>query len=126
MKLQLMFAAFCSLALVACGTTGGVSSPGSVLSGPPATLERTVIDDRAIKFAFEAFDTVLFGVDFAVAAKKVTPGTPKALAVRRYIQETQHYLNAASSAQRAGSASNYADAFANATKSLAQLRASIK
>jgi hypothetical protein len=88
----------------------------------PAPLQRTIIDDKAIVFAYQSYDMVLDLTDIALDAKLITPGSPQALKLKSYLQQTRYWLNAASAAQKAGSVTSYNSAFANARNALAQAR----
>jgi len=97
--LRILIAA-ATLMLAACTPAG--TAPGLIV--PPAPLAATAVDDQAIAFGFEAFDTLLTTVDALVAAKVLKPGSDQALKVRTYLIATKAGLNAASAAQKAGSA----------------------
>lgn len=92
---------------------------------PPATLSRTTIDDKAIRLAFKTFDHALDVVDAFVASGAIVRNSPTALTIRRAILATQSALNAASAAQRAGSATTYSEALRQAQAALASLETAL-
>lgn len=100
-------AAMLALSLIACETIPA--------GQPPAPLNQTVLDEKAIITALSAYDVVLTAVDALVAAKVLVPGSPKALQVRQALVTARDALKTASAAQRAGSATTYAEAIAQAT-----------
>lgn len=87
----------------------------------PAPLSNTVIDDRAVRYAFQALDAAASLADAALDAKLIIPGSAKALAIADGLDKTRHWLNAASAAQKAGSVTSYNTAFANATAAMAEV-----
>jgi hypothetical protein len=93
---------------------------------PPATLTRTTIDEKALHVAFATFDTALTIVDGFVASGVIVPGSAQALRLKAAILATNDALVAASAAQRAGSATSYSAALANAEIALDGIRAALK
>jgi hypothetical protein len=106
------------LAAVAAATValGGCDTIGSIVS--PAPLNRYVIDDRAVRYAFLTLDTLATLADSAMDAKIIVPGSAKANAVADGLVRAKAAVNAASAAQRAGSVSDYQKAFDEATRAL--------
>jgi hypothetical protein len=92
----------------------------------PAPLAGMVLDDQAVAYAFETADAVTSLVDARIAQGKLVPGTPKAKTVAGYLRTLKAAVNAASAAQRAGSASSYREAFSNAKIALAAIRAAVR
>lgn len=117
------------LALVACGVpppnTAGQSVPPPV-NILPGALTRTVIDDQAINFSFETFDTVLTFVDLGIASGRIVPGSLQALKIKAGLITTRNWLNAAKTAQEAGSTTSYTEAFAKAAAAFAQVKLALK
>lgn len=102
------------LFLAGCETLGGLTSP--------APLQRVVIDDRAVRYSFLTLDTLASLADAAMDAKLVAPGTPRALAIADGLELTKKWLNAASAAQKAGSLTDYNEAFAQAAIAMEQVK----
>jgi predicted small lipoprotein YifL len=129
-----MFRPFLCLAAVmslsACGLTGQVAGPGTSPANPsaPATppLAATTIDDQAISGLFLALDTTASAIDLAIAAGKITPGTPKALRIEKYLQATRAALNAGSLAQRRGELGQYIGALNAAREGFQAVRDALK
>lgn len=92
----------------------------------PAPLERTVIDEKGLLATWAAFDVVLASVDGLIASKVIVPGSPSALAIKGHIKTTQNALNAATAAQRAGSAKNYFAAMIEAEKAFRLVATTLK
>ena len=113
--------AFACAALASCGPlTEARPNPVS------DTLNKTLIDDKAITLAFELLDsTAQFVKRTAGKPGGLTPGTPKAITVADGLETTLHWLQIASRAQRAGSAATYGEAIANATAAFAKVRAAL-
>lgn len=125
---------FAALALSACATMQPPAAPraeaiaasadatAAVLdamgSAPPATLTKTVIDDKAIRAAFLVWDKTLTVIEAFIDSGYVKPGSDLALRLRRGVLATTAALNAASAAQRAGSATTYSDALDKARLAL--------
>lgn len=85
---------------------------------PPATLTKTVIDDKAVRLAFQAADKALDVIDALIDAGVIRPGSPTALRIRAGVLTTMEALNAASAAQRAGSATTYREALTRAREAM--------
>lgn len=100
------------IALSACTPTDIVSNTGSA----PAPLQKTVIDEKRLIDAWSAFDLALTTFDVLVATNKLTPGSDKAKTIAGHLETAQIALNAATAAQKAGSAISYATAVAQANK----------
>lgn len=103
-----------SVALTGCESMGNLTSP--------APLQRTVIDDRAVRYAFLGLDTLATLADAAMDSKLVVPGTPLALTLADGLEKTKYWLNAASRAQKAGSLLEYNRAFEEASKAMALVK----
>lgn len=125
-----------ALSLAACGgSPGTVASAGSTpaqssASAPASTsvspLANTTLDDKAIIVAFEALDAAATAADALVAAKAITPGSPRAVTIANGLDGARKWLNIASAAQRAGQADNYVTAIAQAAAAVAGVRAALK
>jgi hypothetical protein len=87
---------------------------------PPAPLQKTVIDEKGLIAAYSAFDVALSAVDGLVAAGVIVPGSPRALQIKGLLITARTGLDAASSAQKAGSAATYAEALQSARDALSQ------
>jgi hypothetical protein len=91
----------------------------------PAPLQKTVIDDRAVRYAFLTLDTLATLADQAIDAKLIVPGSPKAKEVARGLTLAKQWVNAASAAQKAGSVTSYNEAFQHATEAIALVKQSL-
>lgn len=118
--LKPLFAALAALSLAGCAPLLGALT--SVALPPPAPLAQTVVDERALNLAWEAYDTVLTTVDGLVEAGVLVRNTPRALQVRSALIQVRTGLNAATAAARAGNAATYAEALASATQAYSQVR----
>jgi len=92
----------------------------------PAPLASTSIDEKTLVIALQTFDTVLTAVDKLVAARVITPGSPKAIAIADAIAKAKQAYQAASAAQRVGNASSYIAALGQAQVAIAQINLLIK
>lgn len=118
-----IFAAL-SLAIMAtaCTPLDLVSSAGT----PPAPLQKTVIDEKALLATWDAFDVALSAIDALVATGYIVKDTPFALKIKGYVETTQTALNAATAAQKAGSATDYITALTEAQKAMKLAGAALK
>lgn len=117
-----LFAAMALAALTACTPTDMISSAGNA----PAPLQKTVIDEKGLLAAWSAFDVALTAVDGLVAAKVIVSGSDKAKTIAGYLATAQTALNAATAAQKAGSASSYIAALTEAEKAMRLASAVLK
>lgn len=119
-----------SLALSGCTALGAIGTAASVATvagaRSPAPLQRVIIDDKAIRYAFLGYDTMLTLVDIAVEGKQLVPNSPRALQIKGYLVQIKYWLNAASAAQKAGSKERYDQAFAEASKAMALAKQAIE
>ena len=107
---------------IAASTDATAAVLDAIGQAPPPTLARTTIDDKAIRVAFMAFDKALTVIDAFLDSGYLKPGSPSALRIRRGVLATQAALNAASAAQRAGSATTYTDALEKARLALTDIQ----
>ncbi len=133
-----VFAVALAVALSGCApvTQGGLPSPaaagavGAILDAggarPPALGQATLVDDKALLVALEAADTLATSVDALVAARVLVPGSSRALAVRDGLVRLRQGLRAASAAQRAGSATTYAEALTLAASAAQEIARAIR
>lgn len=135
---RILVAAFALLALplAACNTTGNLTDPatagsvGAVIDStgatPPAPGAATTLDDKALIVALQSADAIATSVDALVAAKVLVPGTPRALTVQSALKRLRSFLATASAAQRAGSATSYADALRNAATAARDISSAVR
>lgn len=117
------------IALSGCGfsfTTGGPLSSGAAAPAAVTPLGNTAIDDRAVRLAWVGYDALLDTVDALVAAKVLVRGTPRALAVKRGVDDALLALEALSAAQRAANQTNYAAAMRDATDAMSRIRQAMR
>jgi predicted small lipoprotein YifL len=136
MRVVLAALALLVLPLAACDTVGPLTSPsGASAAGAaidatgataPAPLNATTIDDKALIVALQSADTIATSIDALVAAKVIVPGTPRALAVQSALKRLKSFLQAASAAQRAGSATSYARALGSAATAAKDIQSAIR
>jgi hypothetical protein len=93
-------------------------------AGPPpqAPAAVTQISRTAIDFALNSFDAALYGVDFAIDAHMLTPGSDTSRRVAAAGRRVMAALGVADAAQRLGSSATYEEAFANAKTALDEFR----
>jgi hypothetical protein len=120
---KLFFAPFVALCLSGCTGLGALMNASA--GPPPAPLAATVIDDQAVNFALESFDTALTLLDAAMDAGKIKPGTLQAKALAVKVRQIQRFLAVADAAQKGGQSATYAEAFRNARTALTEFRAGI-
>lgn len=120
-KLLLPLAAAMSLTLTGCSSMG--TSTGSVITAP---LNQTVMDEKALIYAWRSYDTVLTLVDKSMEAGIIVPGSPRALRIRTNLIRVRDALRAASAARRAGSVADFNLAFDEANSALLHAQAAIK
>jgi hypothetical protein len=99
--IKMFIAAFMSLALVACGPIGGISSAGSTAATVNAAAKDT------IHLTFETLDAVAQTSKMLVEIGFIRPGSQTALGIADGLDKTRNFLNAASAAQQAGEAGEY-------------------
>lgn len=109
----LLALAGCAVMLGGCAQTLGTSTATHV-----STISRTALD-----FAFHSFDAALYGLDAAMDAHLLTPGSAKAKEISAVGKTVLKWLNAADAARNVGNAAGYEAAFAQALASLDQFRA---
>lgn len=121
---RIAIAVLAALSLSACGLVPLITG---IQTAPPTSsaLASTSIDESAIDFARDSFDAALFGVDALMDMGKIKPGSPEARNLAKLIRQIAGFLGAADSAQKAGQASTYNEAFRNAKAALAQFRTAI-
>ena len=118
-KLVLVLGAL--VALSGCDTTSWSTNPTT----SPAPLQKTVIDDRAVRYGFLSLDTLASLADSAMDAKLIVPGTEKAKAIANGLDRARNAMNAASAAQKVGSVSSYNAAFDEALEAMASVKLAI-
>jgi hypothetical protein len=127
MKIFAILPMILAVALTACAPTlESTGPPGSGLGNPPAPLNATTLDDTAINVAFETFDVALYAIEGLQAAGTLARNSPRALAVQAGVIQVQKWLNIASAAQKAGSASSYTSALSEASKAIAGIKAALR
>lgn len=101
----------------------GCTGLGGIMSAPPQlTPQVQTISRSAIDFALNSFDAALYGLDFAMDAKVLVPGSDKAKSIAKVGRTVIGFLGVADAAQKLGSSATYEQAFSNATSALAEFR----
>lgn len=103
--------------------TAGCTSIAPITSAP---LMQTTVDEKALILSLQTFDTVLTAVDQLIAAGVIKPGSRRAVQIADVIAKAKVAFNAASAAQRAGNATNYISAIADAQQAVANINILIK
>lgn len=117
MKKILMVPLLAAAALLsACGLSGLLTAP------PQLPAQAQTISRNAIDFALNSFDTALYGLDFAMDAHVLTPGSDGARRIAAVGRRVIGFLGVADAAQRLGSSSTYEEAFQNARTALEEFR----
>ncbi len=101
-----------SISLMLSGCAEFLASPTT----SPAPFQQMVQDEKAVIYGFAAYDAMLTMVDGLQESGKLERNSPKAMEVRGYLVTIKNALNAANAAQKAGSATEYAEAFAQAAE----------
>lgn len=122
MKKILMFpvTVLMMVALASCGLLPALMTG----AGPPpqAPAAVTQISRTAIDFALNSFDAALYGVDFAIDAHLLVPGSDTSRRVAAAGRRVMSALGVADAAQRLGSSATYEEAFNNAKTALDEFR----
>lgn len=93
-------------------------------AGPPpqAPAAFTNISRTALDFALNAFDAALYGLDFAMDAGRLQPGSDNARRIAAIGRRVMNFLGAAEAARDLGNSATYEQAFANAQLALTEFR----
>ena len=121
MRRYAILAAGAALLLASCSKEQAIMSAGSTAAAvADATgakyetpLQKTKLDQEAVRTAYEAFDLTLDLIDTAMAVRGIRPGSREAIAVADGIRMVKKWLPVAAAAQRAGDAKSYSEAFAH-------------
>lgn len=112
------------LIAVAALSLSGCAGLGALMTGPPQAPAAVVAISRtALDFALHSFDAALYGLDFAMDAGKIVPGSPTAKKIAAAGRQVMGFLGVADAAQKLGSSATYEDAFQNANRALGDFRA---
>lgn len=116
---RLLALAVASLALAACTPTSGVPS---LPESPRAIADMTIADEKAVTLAAQAVDTLALSASALVRAGVIEPGTPRAQAIARALDDARNWVNAAATAREAGNAASYNEALIKSGEALAAIR----
>lgn len=116
---KILFLIAASLSLTACPSTD--SSVGGINSAP-APLAQTTADEYAIDYGIDAVEIALTSLDKLMDAGKITPGSAKAKKIANVAEAARTALNAAASARKAGSTTNYVVAMSEASAAFKELK----
>lgn len=115
-----MLCAALAMTLTAC-------NPGALLgltgTPPQAPAAVTNISRSALDFALHSFDTALYGLDFAMDAGALQPGSANARQIAAVGRRVMNFLGAAEAARDLGNSPTYEAAFQNANTALNEFRA---
>jgi hypothetical protein len=124
MRKLALIAAAVSMCLGGCAPLLGALMTGSS-SPPQAPAKVTEISRTAVDFALNSFDAALYGLDFAMDAGKIKPGSPNAKQIAAVGRKVMNFLGAANAARELGNSSTYEQAFGQANEALKEFRALI-
>lgn len=113
------------MALSGCDAARLAASAADTVSTPPAPMERTVIDEKAITLAAQAVDAAALSANALVRAGLIRPGGQTAIKLAMALDAARDGVNAAEAARRAGSAASYAQAMDHARAAIAEIKAII-
>jgi hypothetical protein len=109
------------LMLAACGPVlGALMTAGA--PPPQAPPQVQAISRNALDFALNSFDAALYGLDWAMDAKKIVPGSDNAKRIAAAGRKVMGFLGVADAAAKLGNSATYEDAFANARNALSEFR----
>lgn len=112
-----------SLSLQACAPLlQAMTGPNATGTPPQLPESANRISRTAVDFALHSFDAALYGLDWAMDAGRLTPGSEQARSIARVGRQVMNFLGVADAAQRLGNSETYEEAFANATRALAEFR----
>jgi hypothetical protein len=122
MKRPFLLAPLLALSLSGCAP----ALLGALMGGgapPQASAQVTNISRTALDFALNSFDAALYGLDFAMDAGKLQPGSDNAKRIAAAGRKVMSFLGAANAAQKLGNAPTYEAAFVDAKEALDEFRA---
>lgn len=121
-RLKSLVLVFAAVTMMACAPMLSALATGST---HPPTLPANVntMSRGAIDFAANSFDAALYGLDFAMDAHKLIPGSPKAKSLAALGRKVQGFINGAEAARLTGNSASYEEAFRHANEALTQFRA---
>lgn len=118
----------CCAALLLSGCAGlsamlaPAAPPGSTAPAVAITpLGGTVVDEQVIDTSYNALHVAVTCSAALRATKVITPGSDKALAVAKALDDWRNWLNLANSARKAGNATSASAAFAQVAQIQADL-----
>lgn len=120
-SLRFALAAVALMAMPACTAT-----LPDLSTAPPAPLERTTIDEKALSTAWAGLGFVAEAVDQLTTLGVIVKGTPRGNAVKDALLKAEAALDAATAAKDALSASSYATAMADAKTAFDELTRLLK
>ena len=103
----------------------GCAGLGALMTGPPAPLAKTTIDDRALETAWKTFDVALDAINLLTDKGVIVPGTPRARSIAAAIRKVNSALAAAERFAAAGSATDYATALREAVAGVNEIRTAL-
>jgi len=103
----------------------GCTSLGQLMTGPPAPLAQTTIDDRALEAAWRGFDVALDAIALLTDNGQIVPGTPRARSIATAIRSVNTALASAERFAAAGSATDYATALREAMAGMNTIRTAL-
>jgi hypothetical protein len=119
MRKTILLAPLVALSLSGCGPVLRAFTAGAPPQAPAAVMS---ISRTALDFSLNAFDAALYGLDFAMDAGRLTPGSEPARRIAAAGRRVMNFLGAAEAARDLGSSATYEQAFANAKTALDEFR----
>lgn len=106
-----------SVMLTACSMLPGLGG------APPQVPAIQNISRAPLDFALNSFDAALYGLDFAMDARALTPGSDTARRIAAAGRRVMNFLGACEAARDLGNSATYEQAFTNAKTALDEFRA---
>lgn len=117
---KILIAPLLAAAMLLQSCTGMAGLLGGTPPQAPASVQN--ISRSALDFALNSFDAALYGIDFAIDARVIVPGSETARRIAAVGRRVMGFLGVADAAQRLGSSATYEEAFTNARTALQEFR----
>jgi hypothetical protein len=110
-----------SMMISACAPLLGALMTGSA-TPPQAPTTIINVSRGAVDFALNSFDAALYGLDFAMDAGKIIPGSPKAKQIAKAGRDVMAALGGLEALRDAASSATYDAAWQKANEALREFR----